>query len=30
MHENILTGLALNEAKTLARIEPLHNSLFFH
>jgi hypothetical protein len=30
MHKNILTGLALDEAKTLTRIEPLHNSLFFH
>jgi hypothetical protein len=30
MHKNILTGLALDEAKTLARIKPLHCSLFFH
>ena len=30
MHENVLTGLALNEAKTFACIEPLHSSLFFH
>jgi hypothetical protein len=30
MHENILTGLALNEAETFAGIEPLHGSLFFH
>jgi len=30
MHENILAALALNETETLAGIEPLHNSLFFH
>jgi hypothetical protein len=30
MHENILTGLPLNEAKTLASVEPLYGSLFFH
>src|ERR1700675_4951078 len=29
MHEHILTGLALNEPKTLCRVEPLHCSLFF-
>jgi len=28
--ENILTGLALDEPITLAGIEPLHSSLFFH
>ena len=30
MHENVLTGLALYEAKTFACIEPLHSTLFFH
>jgi hypothetical protein len=28
--ENILTGLALDEPKSLAGIEPLHCSLFSH
>src|SRR5580698_9298939 len=28
--ENILAGLALDEPKSLAGIEPLHCSLFFH
>jgi hypothetical protein len=30
MHEYILTGLALDEAETLAGIKPLYSSLFFH
>jgi hypothetical protein len=30
VHENILTGLALDESKSLAGIEPLYCSLFFH
>src|SRR5580704_2440242 len=29
MHENIFTALALDESKALARVEPLHCSLFF-
>ena len=30
VHENVLTGLALDESKSLAGIEPLYCSLFFH
>jgi len=30
MDENVLAGLALDEPKTLAGIEPLHCSLFSH
>jgi hypothetical protein len=30
MHEHILAALALNKSETLAGIEPLHSSLFFH
>ena len=30
MDEDVFAGLALNEAKTLASIEPLYCSLFFH
>jgi hypothetical protein len=30
MDENILAGLALDEPKSLAGIEPLHCSLFSH
>jgi hypothetical protein len=30
VHENILTGLALDESESLAGIEPLYCSLFFH
>jgi hypothetical protein len=30
MDENVLAGLALDETKTLAGIEPLYCSLFFH
>jgi hypothetical protein len=29
MDENVLSGLALNEAVTLTGVEPLHCSLFF-
>ena len=29
MDENVLTALALDESKALARVEPLHCSLFF-
>ena len=29
VHENIFTALALDESKALARVEPLHCSLFF-
>jgi len=29
VHEHILTGLALNETKTLCCVKPLHCSLFF-
>lgn len=29
MHEDILAGLALDEAKTLGAVKPLYNSLFF-
>ena len=29
MHENVFAGLALDESKTLACIEPLNGSLFF-
>jgi hypothetical protein len=28
--ENVLAGLALDEPESLAGIEPLHCSLFFH
>jgi hypothetical protein len=28
--ENVFAGLALNEAESLAGVEPLHCSLFFH
>jgi hypothetical protein len=30
MDENVLAGLALNEAESLARVKPLHCSLFSH
>jgi hypothetical protein len=30
VNENILAGLALNESVSLAGVEPLHSSLFFH
>jgi hypothetical protein len=30
VHKDVLTGLALNESESLAGIEPLHCSLFFH
>ena len=30
MNKNVLAGLALDEPKTLAGIEPLHCSLFSH
>jgi hypothetical protein len=30
MDKNVLATLALDESKTLARIEPLYSSLFFH
>lgn len=30
MHKYVLTGLALNEAKSLAGVEPLYCTLFFH
>jgi hypothetical protein len=30
VYENILAGLALNESVSLAGIEPLYCSLFFH
>jgi hypothetical protein len=30
MDENVLAGLALDEPESLAGIEPLHCSLFFH
>jgi len=30
VHKHVLTGLALNESESLAGIEPLHCSLFFH
>jgi hypothetical protein len=29
VHENVFTGLALNETKTLCCVEPLHCTLFF-
>jgi hypothetical protein len=30
MDKNVLATLALDKSKTLARIEPLYSSLFFH
>jgi hypothetical protein len=30
MDEDVFSCLSLNEAKPLGRIEPLHNTFFFH
>jgi hypothetical protein len=30
VYEYIFAGLALDEAEALARVKPLHSSLFFH
>ena len=30
MYEDVFTGLALDESKALASIEPLYCTLFFH